>query len=264
MAEGKDASVSVDQPLHGPTYDFRALGFTPGEVLVVTGGGSGIGQAIAMTAARSGLKVAVWDMNVQGAEATVAAIAAAGGEALAIACDVTGDADVAAAWTATDRLGACRYLVNNAAPGSMVPGFHDNLMAAVGSVHRIAGGWIERAGDAPVAAVNIVSVAGTFQGGKTEAHYPTAKGAITSLTKHFAVKYGGRPRFNAVAPGFTITPRTAPYLDRADVRERVGRIPMARMGWPEEVASAVLFLLSPAASYVNGALLPVDGGWVLS
>lgn len=256
--------MSIDQPLHGRIYDLHALGFVPGEVAVVTGAGSGIGQAIAMTAARSGLKVAVWDMNLDGANETARAITEAGGEALAVSCNVTSDEDVVAAWAVTDRLGACHFLVNNAAPGTMVPGFYDNVMAAIGSVHRIATGWIERGGEAPAAAVNIVSVSGTFQGGKAEAHYPTAKGGITSLTKHFAVKYAGRPRFNAVAPGFTITPRTAPYLVKDDIRERVGRIPMGRMGLPEEIAAAVLFLLSPAASYINGALLPVDGGWVLS
>ena len=71
----------------------------------------------------------------------------------------------------------------------------------------------------------------------------------------------GKPRANAVAPGFTITPRTIPYLDFPGMVENIARIPMGRAGYPEEIASAILFLLSPAASYINGVLLPIDGAW---
>lgn len=251
--------------LNGPVYDFSQLGFTRGEVITVTGAGSGIGRAIAITAAKSGLAVAVWDMNTAGAEETVATITASGGTALAVTANVGDDAEVAKAWDATDALGPCRYLVNNAGPASLsdLP-FYEHLMLTVGSVYRVASSWMERYGPDISSAVNIASVAGNFQGGKINAHYPAGKGGVAALTRHLAVKHGGKPRFNTVAPGFTLTPRAIPNIKSEDFRNRTARIPMGRAGFAEEIASVVIFLLSPAAGYVNGALLPVDGGWVLS
>jgi NAD(P)-dependent dehydrogenase (short-subunit alcohol dehydrogenase family) len=257
-----DASGQV---LSGPVYDFSHLGFAPDEVIVVTGSGSGIGRAIAITAAKSGLAVGVWDMNAEGAAETVALITEAGGRALAVTANVGDDGEVAKAWDATAQLGPCRYLVNNAAPSAVSEmSFYDHLLLTVGSAYRVATSWMELHGSACVSGVNIASVAGNFMGGKIKAHYPAGKGGIAALTRHLAVKYQGSPRFNTVAPGSTLTPRTSPYVENEDYRIRTARIPMGRSGYSEEIASAVMFLLSPAASYVNGVLLPVDGGWVLS
>lgn len=253
----------IQQPLNGPMYDFRALGFKPGEVAVVTGGGSGIGRATALTAAKSALAVAVWDMDAKGASETVRAIEASGGTALAVTVNVGDDGDVARAWSESAKLGACRYLVNNAGPASVSDQpFYENLMLAVGSMYRVTTSWMERHGADAASVVNMSSVAGNYQGGTAQAFYPTAKAGITGYTRHLALKHRGKPRANAVAPGFIITPRTRPYLEREDTRVRLARIPAGRMGYPEDVAAVVLFLLSPAAAYINGALLPVDGGWV--
>ena len=256
-------SQYVKQALHGPMYNFSGLGFQPGEVVVVTGAGSGIGRATALTAGKSGLAVAAWDMNAVGNAETVAAIREAGGKALAVTADVGSDAAVAAAWEASAALGSCAYLVNNAGPASASEGpFEHNLVLAIGSMYRVTSTWLERHAAAARAVVNMASVAGNFLGGGGQAFYPTAKGGIAAYTRHLAVKHAGRPRANAVAPGFTITPRTEPYLDAPAMRESVARVPMGRMGHPEDIASATLFLLSPAAAYINGVLLPVDGGWV--
>ena len=256
------SSDPVDLATHAPIHDFGQLGFHPGEVVVVTGAGSGIGRAIAMTAAKSGLAVGVWDMNAEGARETVAAIETAGGKALAVTANVGDDAEVARAWDATEALGPCRYLVNNAGPGTLSDlSFYDHLMLTVGSVYRVTTSWMERYGDQIASAVNISSLAGNFQGGRNQAHYPAGKASVAALTRHFAVKFGGRPRVNTVVPGFTLTPRVLPLMESDDFRVRTSRIPMGRPGYPEEVAAAVLFLLSPAASYINGVLLPVDGGW---
>jgi len=106
--------------------------------------------------------------------------------------------------------------------------------------------------------------AGNFQGGgkNVQPFYPAAKSAIAGYTRSLATRLKGKPRINAVAPGFTITPRTEPYLDNPGMMDSISRIPMGRAGYPEDIAASVLFLLSPAAAYINGVLLPVDGGWI--
>lgn len=256
-----------DRALHGPLRDMGALGFAPGEVAVVTGSGSGIGRAVALTAAKAGLTVAVWDIVPEWAAETVRLIGELGGKAVAVTVDVTDPAQVSRAWEATLPLGSCRYLVNNAGPPSMDQGpFRENLLKALGSVEDVTSQWLARCGDVAASVVSIASVAGNFQGsGKANsAFYPTAKTGIVGFTKHLATKYGGRPRANAIAPGFTLTPRTIPYLANPVVAQNVANIPMERAGFPEEVAAGVVFLLSPAASYINGVLLPVDGGMAIS
>jgi NAD(P)-dependent dehydrogenase (short-subunit alcohol dehydrogenase family) len=251
------------QELHGPLYDMRALGFAPGETVVVTGAGSGIGRATALAAARSGLNVAAWDMNGEAAAETARAVEKTGSGTLAVTVDVADPAGVAKAWDATLGLGNCRYLVNNAGPPSYAPGpFLANLAVALGSVELVTSQWLDRCGEEAASLVNIASVAGNFSGGgQTIApFYPAAKTGITGYTRWLATRYGGRPRANAVAPGVTLTPRTVPFLEDPARAAANAQIPLGRLGFPEELASAILFLLSPAASYVNGVLLPVDGG----
>jgi NAD(P)-dependent dehydrogenase (short-subunit alcohol dehydrogenase family) len=251
-----------DQLRHGPVYDFGALGFVPGDVITVTGAGSGIGRATALTAARSGLVVSIWDIDGGGAAETVARIEAQGGRALAIVADVSDEAAVRDAWDETAKLGPCRYLVNNAGPrsGDGAP-FLENLDIALGSVEHVTRSWIERAGDVAASVVNIASISGNVLGSGTTIapFYAAAKSGIAGLTRWQATHYCGRPRANAVAPGMTITPRTEAMLDNPAFASVIERIALARVGYPEEIASAAMFLLSPAASYINGVLLPVDG-----
>lgn len=251
------------QQLHGPSYDMRALGFVSGETVVVTGAGSGIGKATALAAARSGLNVAVWDIVGDSAVETAREAKDLGVEALAVTVDVADAAAVADAWEGTLPLGACRYLVNNAGPPSLAEGaFADNLAIALGSVELVTSQWLARCGEEAASVVSLASIAGNFQGGgrAIAPFYPAAKTGIVGYTRYLATRYGGRPRANAVAPGVTITPRTAPMLGNPATAEVVARIPQGRLGYPEDLASAILFLLSPAASYINGVLLPVDGG----
>jgi 3-oxoacyl-[acyl-carrier protein] reductase len=253
--------------LHGPIRDMSALGFTAGDVMTVTGGASGIGRATALTAARAGLTVAIWDVDGEGAAETARMCEAMGARALAITADVADPAAVAQAWGQASALGPCRHLVNNAGPPSNAAGpFAENLVRALGSVEQVTSQWLERCGEEAVSVVSIASVAGNFQGGggAIAPFYPAAKTGIAGYTRWLATRYGGRPRANAIAPGFVLTPRTAPFLGNPAVAQSVARIPMGRGGYPEEVASAILFLLSPAASYINGVLLPVDGAMAIA
>ena len=252
---------------HGPLYDMSALGFAPGGIVCITGAASGIGKATARMAAKSGLTVAAWDIDGPGASSTVDEIAVQGGNALAVTVDVFDEAQVDRAWRETLALGPCHYLVNNAGPPSRSQGrFAERLVEAVGSMERVAERWLSHCGGSAASMVNISSIAGNLQGsGKTvSAFYPAAKAAIAGLTRHMATRLDGRPRVNAVAPGITITPRVEPMLALPAMQDLAMRIPVGRLGFPEDIAGAVLFLLSPAAAYINGVELPVDGGVTLA
>lgn len=240
------------------------FGFTPGDAVLVTGGGSGIGRAIAIRAAEMGLSVAVVDLNPAGAAATAERIDRAGGRALAIGGDVGEPADVAAALAHARRLGVLRYLVNNAGPSSAVDlEFDEALRIAVGSMRRVTDTWL--AGGVPrgAALVNIASVAGNLVGTASD-WYCAAKAAITGYTRHLAAYRSDEVRSNAVAPGMTDTPRLAGFVDSEIGRRALGRVPLHRLATPDDIAYAVLFLLSPLAGYINGVLLPVDGGWTVT
>jgi NAD(P)-dependent dehydrogenase (short-subunit alcohol dehydrogenase family) len=258
-------SSEGDTVLHGPTYDFTGLGFARGEVVVVTGGGSGIGLAVALTAAKSGLNVSIWDLDEVAAVAAAAEAESYGVKAQALRVDVNDSREVTEAWRSTLDLGLCRYLVNNAGPKSVFDGtFNDGIRMALGSVDLVTTTWLEHASDDARSVVCTASTAGNFTSSPGANFYAAAKAGIGGYVRQLAGKLGGHPRINAVAPGFTMTPRTVPYLESAAFRAVVERIPMQRAGFPEEIASAICFLLSPAASFINGAVLPVDGGLVVA
>jgi NAD(P)-dependent dehydrogenase (short-subunit alcohol dehydrogenase family) len=240
------------------------LGFTPGDAVIVTGAGSGIGRAAALNAAACGLAVAAWDINGDSAGATVRDIEQAGGKAVAVTADVTGDSQVAAALAASAQLGGVRYLVNNAGPASAsVLGFDQALVAGAGSMRRVTTAWLDSGPAEGAALVNVASVAGNLVGSLPD-WYPAAKAAIMGYTRHLAAYRADVVRANAVAPGMTDTPRMAGFSD-SDLGQRIlSRIPLHRMATPDEIAWSILFLLSPLASYINGILLTVDGGWTVT
>jgi NAD(P)-dependent dehydrogenase (short-subunit alcohol dehydrogenase family) len=240
------------------------LGFTPGETVIVTGAGSGIGRSTAINAAAVGLAVAAWDLNAGGAEATVREIRQAGGKAVAVTADVTDDAQVAAALTASERFGGARYLVNNAGPASATElDFDRAILAGVGSVRRVTTAWLARGPVSGAALVNVASVAGNLIASAPD-WYPATKAAIMGYTRHLAAYRADVVRANAVAPGMTDTPRMAGFAGSDLGRRILDRIPLHRMGTPEEISWGILFLLSPLASYINGVLLTADGGWTIA
>ncbi|GBD15983.1 3-oxoacyl-[acyl-carrier-protein] reductase FabG [bacterium HR26] len=241
-----------------------------GKVALVTGSGSGIGRAIAERFAREGARVIVNDLHRDRAEETVQRIAEAGGEALAIQADVTQSAAVQAmVEQGMAAFGRIDILVNNAgaSQGDDILTFDEatwdwNLAVVLKSVYlcsrAVLPQMIERRSGA---IVNISSVNGIV--GLGEEAYSAAKAGMNVLTKNMAVKYGRFGiRVNAICPGTVRTPIWGPRLEKdPHIFEKLAKwYPLGRVGEPEDIANAALFLASDEAAWITGALLVVDGG----
>lgn len=248
--------------------DFLGLA---GRVCVVTGAGSGIGRAIAIGFAVRGAPVAVLDRNVDAAEETVTQITQRGGAAVAVGCDVSDPASVAAAaQRSADAFGPCDILVNNA--GVLRPGALDvltveewNSVLAVNLTgyflcSQVFGRQMRATGKG--ALVHIASIAANHATGHAGA-YSVAKAGIAMLSRQLAIEWGTHGiRSNSVNPGMTLTPMTQAAYERAGTSERRNQaIPAGRVGQPEDVAAAVLFLASDRSAYITGEELTVDGGF---
>ena len=242
------------------------------KVTVVTGAGSGIGQACASLLARRGAVVAVLDVDAAAAERACAAIVDGGGRARSYAVDVT---DVAAVDTAfssvVDDLGGLHALVNNAGLAlPMVPlaDLDDASWRHVMSVNldglffclRAGLRIMRTAGGGSV--VNMSSVLGAV-GRHHSAAYVATKHAVVGLTRGAAIDHGQDGiRVNAVGPGFIRTPLLESRHTEQGLEELASGWPLRRVGRPEEIAEMVAWLASDASSYVTGAYLPVDGGYL--
>lgn len=236
-------------------------GFSEGDAVVVTGFGSGIGRATAVLAASAGLQVIGWDIDGAAGAATVDQIVDGGGTATAVVCDVGDPMAVEAAMIQAVEGGVPRFLVNNAGPESRSGlGFDEALVLAVGSVNRVTEMWAAAGPPPGAAVVNVSSIAGNVLGAEP-GWYAAAKSGIAGLTRTLAVRHGGRIRVNAVGPGLVDTPRMEQFVASPLGRQMAERNPMGRIAVPDDVAPVILFLLSPAARYVNAALVPVDGGY---
>ena len=244
--------------------DLTRWGFEPDAVVLVTGAASGIGRATALRCAQIGLRVAAWDIDQAGIDAVVTEIRAAGGTAYGEIVDVFDDDAIDEGFGRIEDLwGPVDHLVNNAGPRSVDPyEFREAIALAVGSMEAMIRRLL-RAAPAPNASVvNVSSVAGNLTG-SSPSWYPAAKAAIAGLTRALAWSDGARCRCNAVAPSLVATPRMVGYMDSDLGRGWAASNPLGRWADADDVARAILFLLSPAASYVNGVLLPVDGGQTL-
>jgi 3-oxoacyl-[acyl-carrier protein] reductase len=246
-----------------------------GQVALVTGGSSGIGRATAEVLAREGARVGVnYFKNQKGAEEAVEAIRKEGGEALAIHADVTRRAEVDA------LVGAVRkewrridILVNNAGDmvgrrtlADMTEEYWDQVMDLnLKSVFLCTQAvWQEMAARKSGSIINVSSIAGRNGGGVGVAAYATAKGGLITYTKGLAKELGPMGiRVNGVAPGVIATPFHERHTSPELMKRLVSMIPEGRAGTSEEIADVILFLLSPAARYVLGETIEINGGMLM-
>jgi NAD(P)-dependent dehydrogenase (short-subunit alcohol dehydrogenase family) len=247
-----------------------------GKVAVVAGGSSGIGRAAALAFAREGAKVVVGSRNVDLLKETVGMIEKAGGEGTFVKCDVTVAAEVEAMINrAVDTYGRLDYALNNAGggaigtPRSLIADFTEKDWDREINVN-LKGVWLGLKYEIPQmlkngggAIVNTSSVAGKIVNRAGRSAYAAAKHGVIGLTKAAALEYAKAGiRVNAVCPGPIEVPWVKnAFSDKPDMREAFVRgCLLGRMGRPEEVAEAVIWLCSDAASFVTGHAMAVDGG----
>ncbi|MFV9505762.1 MAG: 3-oxoacyl-ACP reductase FabG [Oscillochloridaceae bacterium umkhey_bin13] len=241
------------------------------KVALVTGAGQGIGKLTAMAFAREGARVAVADINMTAAQAVAAEIERADGQAKPIFLDVgRAEAVDAAIQAITNWAGGVDILVNNAGitrDARMQKMSEEQFDAVIGV--NLKGVWlcakacvpsmVARGGGAIINAASVVGIYGNF--GQT--NYVAAKAGVIGMTKTWARELGPSGiRVNAVAPGFTATEMIATVPEKVleSVREKT---PLRRLGRPEDIANAYLFLASDESSFITGVTLSVDGGLIV-
>ena len=239
-----------------------------GKVALVTGAAQGIGKAVALLLARNGADIIVSDINLEKAEETAREVEGLGQRALAVKTNVAEANDVEKmVQTALERFGRIDILVNNAGitRDKLLLRMSDEDWDAVLGVNLRGTFLCTRAVIRPMAKqksgkiVNIASVVGTM-GNAGQANYGASKAGVIGFTKTVAREYAPRGiNVNAIAPGYIETPMTEALPEKA--KEELKRmIPMDRLGKPEDVAEAVLFLVSEASTYITGQVLHVNGG----
>lgn len=248
-----------------------------GKVAVVTGGGSGIGQAIALKFAAHGAAIRVLDVNESAAAATCQQISATGGTASAHVCDVTNQQNVKTAFEDLFRRERIHILINNAGISHIgtvestteedfdrvvrvnIKGFYNCMRGVVGHMRTSGGGII----------LNMASIAGS-SGLADRFAYSMSKGAVIAMTYSVARDYlAHNIRCNCISPARVHTPFVDDYLQKnypgreKEMFQKLAQSqPIGRMGEPEEVASLALFLCSDEASFITGVDYPLDGGFV--
>ena len=246
-----------------------------GQVALITGASTGIGRATAEAMAREGARVGVnYHKHQAGAEEAVKAIRAARGEAIAIGADVTRPGDVQEMVAAVRReWGRIDILVNNAGDmvgrrtlADMTEEYWDqvmnlNLKSVFFCVKAV---WEEMAARKSGCIINVTSIAARSGGGPGVAAYAAAKGGLLAYTKGLAKELAPLGvRVNGIAPGVIATPFHERHSPPQFMRNMIATIPMGRAGMSEEVADVMVFLASPAARYITGETVEVNGGQMM-
>lgn len=245
-----------------------------GKLAIVTGAGSGIGRAIALRLAQEGCVIGVFDINIEGAAATVQQIEESGGRAMAVQCDITSHGATQRALAELEqRVGATDILVNCAGWDKLLR-FVDsepplwetviaiNLVGQLNMHHAVLPGMAQRKSGR---VINIASDAGRV-GSSGEAVYSACKGGMIAFSKTIAREMAGKGiTVNVVCPGPTDTPLLDSFRDEGEWGEKVYEslkraIPLRRFGQPEDIAGIVTFLASDEASFITGQVISVSGG----
>jgi 2-hydroxycyclohexanecarboxyl-CoA dehydrogenase len=249
-----------------------------GKTVVVTGGGGGIGGATCRRFAAEGARVAVFDLSIEAAQKVAEAIRTAGGEALALRCDITNRAEVEAALAQTQaQLGPLDVLVNNAGwdvfrpftktePAQWEKLIAINLTGALHMHHAVLPGMVERKRGR---IINIASDAARV-GSSGEAVYAACKGGLVAFSKTIAREHARHGiTVNVVCPGPTDTALFAEYKEGAGNPEKLleafqRSIPLGRIGQPDDLPGAIVFFASDDANYITGQVLSVSGGLTMA
>lgn len=239
-----------------------------GQVAVVTGAGAGIGRAIAETFAAAGAAVMVSDRILQDARFVVEAIKAKGGKAVAIDCDVTKEEDLVRLIDQTlAHFGQLTILVSNAGGGGPKPfqmsmdefrfAYELNLFSLF-RLSQLAAVQMEKSGGGAI--LGISSMAGENKN-QNMAAYGSSKAAANHLIRNIAFDLGSKNiRVNGIAPGATRTAALESVLNQEIEKKMLSNTPIKRLGEPQDMANAALFLCAPAASWISGQILTVSGG----
>jgi len=244
-------------------------GLLDSRIALVTGAGSGIGEAIAHAMAQAGARVIVVDIDGPAAERTATGI---GGSAAHYVCDVAdrGQCDALAA-AVRREIGPISILVNNAGiirRGAVTePNAREDwdatLAVNLDGPYNMVTAFLDQLRETRAAVINIGSIQ-SFVALPNSAAYTTSKGGVRLLTKALAIELSPLGiRVNAIGPGFVATPLNARARENPDYMANFsGRIPLGRIGAPEDIAGPAVFLASEMARYITGVTLPVDGGYL--
>ncbi|SER32555.1 NAD(P)-dependent dehydrogenase, short-chain alcohol dehydrogenase family [Lentzea xinjiangensis] len=241
-----------------------------GKVAIVTGASSGLGVAFAKGLAEAGADVVLAARRADRLKDTASLVEAAGRRALVVQADVSKPEDCREVARAAAEFGTVSVLVNNAGVASAVPASRETPEEFLGVMDVNLNGayWMAQAAASVMKSggsiINISSVLGLVTGGIPQAAYSASKAGLLGLTRDLAQQWTGRKgiRVNAICPGFFASEMTDQYPPGYLEKMRAA-LPAGRVGDPEELAAAVVFLASPAGGYVTGETLVVDGGAVI-